>query len=697
MRASRGNNKQKTGGQGELRILLLSAGMDIGGAETHVLELARSLSIRGHSVTVASSGGRLAQRLSDSGVGHVTLPLSRRSLPSLLRARLGLWRLVKKGNFDIVHAHSRLSAFLASGICRSVGARLVTTAHARYRESGYLDRLSRWGSGAIAVSYDLYKYLLTRKSAVPLERIAVIPNGIDTERFAPTEKDGKALTVAFLSRLDDDCSRGAFSLCRIAERLAAEYGEIQIRIGGGGSRYAELKKLAEQVNTRLERCFIVAEGNIDDTADFLSDADVFVGVSRAALEAMSCGVPVVLAGDEGFLGVLDTRALPLAESTNFCARGSAAVSDERLFLALRALLDKSAGERASLGRELREYVKERHSVSLMAEQTERFYLSVARPDERQGGVLLCGYYGFGNMGDDLLLLGAVRRTREKYGNIALRALTENGKRDSDRFCVSCASRKNIFTLIRRIKKADTVVFGGGTLLQNDTSRRSLFYYLFVLRLAQMMGKRAELWGNGIGEIKGRLCRRLTARALASCGRVGVRDRVSFTRAAGLLCEYGYQAANIELERDLAAGYLIDNAAICEALLEDLGIGERDRIAVAVVKGAEDREALERFALRLGASGMTVVVAVMYPSQDMKASEWLCRRSLGIFAYPLSPTGLFSLIKRARVVCSMRYHALVLAADAGTPFIGFGNEEKIKTFCKENGGAYFEDIDLNISG
>ncbi len=678
-----------------MRILLLTAQMDVGGAETHVLCLARALSKRGHKVAVASCGGRLVTVLRESGIEHMELPLSSRSPRDMLSAHIGLRRLIKGRELDVVHAHGRLVAFLADGICKEQGIPLVTTIHAHYKSNYFLDRLSRWGSGTVAVSYDLYRHLLEIGKEIPIEHLRIIPNGIDTRRFSPSENNNDALTVGFLSRLDSDCSAAAFSLCRILEELARNYDGIRMIIGGGGSALEKVVSLAAEVNSNIGREAIKVVGNVDDTVSFYRSADVVVGVSRVALEAMSCGVPVVLAGDEGFLGVLDAKTLKAAETTNFCCRGAENINDADMLNALKQLLDLSREERRDVGRVLRKYVLDRHSVDNMAEQTESLYKSVRSSEcPASERVLLCGYYGFGNMGDDLLLMSSLKKAKEKYRNIAVCALTNGGRRESDRFGVRCASRRNIFTVTREIKKADVVVFGGGTLIQNNTSRRSLWYYIFILKYAQKAGKRVELWGNGIGNIKGFISRRAAAGAIAGCHFVSLRDKASFMRMKELLGEHSFALPPVIIERDLAFGLLSKNSDTHELLRRELGIEDSKRIAIIIPRGAErgdSTEALEMWAEHLRASGIKLVFVPMYPKQDMRLCEAMSKKLSGKLAYPVTQGEAFSLIRSADVVCSMRYHGLVLAADAGVSFIGFGEEEKIKSFCRENGGAFYSDI------
>ena len=91
-----------------MNILMLSMSMGAGGAETHVLTLARALVRAGHSVTVASAGGMLTAGLAEGGVAHVTLPLASRSPVALARAVGGIIRLCRRESFDVIHAHGRI-------------------------------------------------------------------------------------------------------------------------------------------------------------------------------------------------------------------------------------------------------------------------------------------------------------------------------------------------------------------------------------------------------------------------------------------------------------------------------------------------------------------------------------------------------------------------------------------------------------
>lgn len=671
-----------------MNVLMLTGAMESGGAETHVLELASAIVREGHSVTVVSAGGRMVLSLARAGVAHVKLPLTKKTPLALLKSFLGLMKLTKKRKFHVLHAHTRISAVLGCWVCAQRGICMVSTIHAHYKNSLPFRKMSRWGDRVIAVSEDLREYIQRNANDVLSENVYVIPNGIDTTHFSPRKKSA-GHRIVFISRLDSDCSQAAYALCLGAEKIAEKFPDAEIVIGGGGSELVCLERLADKINSRLCREVISLAGRVDDTAELLRSADVFVGVSRAALEAMSVGLPVILAGNEGFGGILDEKNIELYGRSNFCARGSVTTDLKRLGEAIDSALSMTEEERVALGERLRRYVSEFHSVEYMAERTLSVYRGLLKAHAtrtRKRGVLLCGYYGFGNMGDDVLLTRAVARARKKYPALPISALTASPHVCRRKFGVRCVTRSSVICVLREIEHAEVVVFGGGTLLQNGTSHRSLWYYLIILRFAQMRGKRVELWGNGVEKIRGGFSRRVTANALSGCAFLGLRDRESVKEVCTLLREFGKALPSIRLESDLAASALDEVSLNGKYALTRFGISEGERFVAVALRGGETKESLQQlrdFLNALSADGIKLVFFVMYPAEDLKMTKKMCESFDGILAYPLGASDMQAIMRRCALVCGMRYHALVFARSVGTPFIGFGDGEKIRRFCREH--------------
>ncbi|MGM9631564.1 MAG: glycosyltransferase [Eubacteriales bacterium] len=166
-------NQWKEGAK--MKILMLIDSLEVGGAETHVETLARELCALGCGVAVASGGGEVARRLAQNGVRHIRFP---GSAPASLFA--SIFAIIARENPDVVHAHTRKTAFCAHFACKALGIPLVMTAHARFSMSEPKKLLSKWGDATISVSRDIKNHLLLNTRLAP-SQITVIENGIKIE------------------------------------------------------------------------------------------------------------------------------------------------------------------------------------------------------------------------------------------------------------------------------------------------------------------------------------------------------------------------------------------------------------------------------------------------------------------------------------------------------------------------------------
>ena len=95
-----------------MKIFMATMGLDIGGAETHIVELAKQLKAQGHDIAIASNGGVYVPEITQAGIRHYSVPMHRRSVSDMLRSRSMLKKIIAKENPDVVHAHARIPAFL---------------------------------------------------------------------------------------------------------------------------------------------------------------------------------------------------------------------------------------------------------------------------------------------------------------------------------------------------------------------------------------------------------------------------------------------------------------------------------------------------------------------------------------------------------------------------------------------------------
>ncbi len=651
--------------------------MNIGGAETHILELSRALAARGHEVTVASAGGIYAEKLRGFGVKHEKVPLARKSPASVIRAFYLLSHLLEREKFDIVHAHARIPAFILGRLRKKYGFAFVTTVHFDFRVNPVLRKLSNWGERTLAVSDDLAdsaaeKYDLARN------KIAVIRNGIDTERFSPSVKgdavrtrfglDGKKI-IMYLGRLDGDSFLPARALVDAAEEIYRRENDTRILIVGEGREKHALSAEARRINSRVGAEIVLFAGGTDAPEEYFAACDVFVGPSRSALEAISCGKPAVLAGNFGMLGAFSPETAGEALRTNFCCRGSAPATAERIAAEVLRLLSLPESEKEALVSYGRDFVEKHYSAAAMAEACEAEYRALI--SEKGKSIVLCGYYGAGNAGDEAMLGVLVSSLKSKIGAGKITVISSDPAATAREYGVLSVARGDISGISRALAGADALIFGGGNLLQDKTSTRSLLYYAQIAHLAQKCACRVAFSANGIGPVtkKGNL--KTVKKALECADYVSMRD-----------------AGSLALAGRLVGGGKVFSSGELAFLREAEPVGKRRCFAV-FPKSVEkfDFDELVKFCGYIRQKyGLLPVFAPMHAREDAPVCRWLSEKTGG--ALCLSLKNGERLASAAAFCVCMRLHAAVFSASAGTPIIAVSDDAKIASFMQGSGASVF---------
>lgn len=352
-----------------MNILMLTDRMESGGAETHVEALVLGLAERGHRVAVLSGGGRIADGLEEKGVKQYRYEWTTDWWSWRKNAGRMLKKALKEGKFDVLHAHTRRTAHLLKPMERGVLLTVVTV-HAAFPCQPWLKNIYGWGEKTIAVSEDL-RARACDVFGVPAEAVTVIPNGIDCRRFCPPKSPSDPHTVLFASRLDEDCSLVAELLCKVAPTIKKDFPDLRVRIAGGGNRLGKIRDMAAKINQRCGENTVTVLGNVDNMADEYRKNAVFVGVSRAAMEAAAVGCAVILGGDQGRGGFLSSDD-PIPAVSNFCCRGESLPDEVWLEEGLRRLLE-DARFAAELGKKGRAWMESRYCADAMVLAVEDLY------------------------------------------------------------------------------------------------------------------------------------------------------------------------------------------------------------------------------------------------------------------------------------------------------------------------------------
>ena len=688
------------------KILMATMGMEIGGAETHILELSKALSARGHEVTVCSNGGVYVTQLEEAGIRHVSIPLHKRSVFTMLRSYFSLRRLILRERFDVVHAHARIPSFLCGIICKN-GRKIpfCTTAHFTFQTGGMAGKLTNWGKHSLAVSEDIRSYLLEHY-ALQKQQISITINGIDPIRFSPEvsgaalrkELDIPANAPLFLhvSRLDDSPGMVAKKLIESAPELAKTIPDLHILIVGGGTQLDAFQKLATKTNASIGRKVLTLTGGRTDIANCIAACDMFIGVSRAALEALCMEKPVVLSGHQGHGGIFSEEKLDISQKTNFCYRGLSLPTAELLQADILALFAMDDMAKKALGSYGRQVVLEHYSTQKMAEDALEMYQKVI-PAKK---ILLSGYYGFHNAGDEAILKVFLQSAQTLAAPPEITVLSSNPADTSARYGAKAIHRFHPFKLLLAIKKTDVLVSGGGSLLQDKSSTRSIVYYLAIIRLAKRFGKPVMIYANGIGPVSRERNRRRVKKVVSQADIISLREEHSKKE----LEEIGVTGKNITVSADPIFLLKSVDEAGAEKALRAASVPENTPCIGISLRSlrtnAHFPEQMAKLADRFTEElGLTVIFLPMHLPYDTDISREVMQKMKHksyLLDDKFSPETLIAITAKMEMVLAMRLHTMLFAAKAEIPVVGLICDPKIAYFCEKlnqaSAGAV-EDFDV----
>ena len=666
-------------------------GMEIGGAETHVLELSKTLKRMGVDVHVVSNGGVYVKELEDCGIKHYKVPLHNRQFLNMFSSYKALREIITQNDFRLVHAHARIPAFICGILQKRLKFKLVTTAHFDFSVAFPFNLLSNWGDRTLAVSNDIKEYLLSNYN-IDEQNIRLTVNGIDTEKFSPGQACENLLRelglkklskkIVSVSRLDKVPAIPVHALLDIAEELYLMY-EIEIIIVGKGDDFDSIQEKALLVNQRVGETFIHLTGQRTDINKILQMADVFVNVSRAALEAMSCKIPVILAGGQGYLGIFNENVLEVAVATNFTCRGFSETNSAKLHEDIKTLLGKPKKELANLGAYGRMIVTSTYSLTKMATDSIEVYEEMATEPIN---IVISGYYGYDNSGDDIMLKSIVDNLRAKRKGLGFTVLSYKPRETKAKFGVNAVYRFNLLRVFFLLRKTNVLITGGGNLIQDETSTQSLLYYLWVINTARSLGAKNMLYSKGIGPIKRVSNIKRVKKALEGVDMITLRELGSLDA----LNEMGIEHPYVRVTAD--AAFALPQVTADDEFLRGFGL-RKPYFCISLRSWMNNPpdfdEEVARFADYIHAEfGYQIAFVSMMPTQDKELSE----KVISQMKYPAilveSDPGNIDhermVLGMADFTLCMRLHGLIFAMENGVPSIALVYGPKIRHFMEVMG-------------
>lgn len=300
-------------------------------------------------------------------------------------------------------------------------------------------------------------------------------------------------------------------------------------------------------------------------------------------------------------------------------------------------------------------------------------------------ILISGYYGFDNAGDDSVLFGIISSLMLKDSTLEFSVLSNKPDKTNRMFGVSSYNRWNLLEVMRQIKKHDLLVMGGGSLLQDATSPRSVFYYLGIVMFAKVLRKPVVFYAQGIGPINKSISRRLIRRIVNKVDVISVRDYESGED----LKRIGVQKEPIYITADPAVTIQPSsiNLEIGQTILEELNLSPEKTIAISVrywKKEDHYKRVLADVAdhyIRLGWN--VLFIPMQYPADVSPCKDIIniMSETAHVIDRPLDFKEIISIIGNTRLVLGMRLHSIILAAVMNTPFVAISYDQKVDRFVE----------------
>jgi len=304
-------------------------------------------------------------------------------------------------------------------------------------------------------------------------------------------------------------------------------------------------------------------------------------------------------------------------------------------------------------------------------------------------IVLSGYYGFNNAGDETILYAIIRTLREIQPDIEITVLSHKPSHTGKQYNVRSVNRWRLFSILKALSSCDLLISGGGSLLQDVTSAGNPLYYLGIIFLAKLLGKQTMIYAQGIGPLGRTHNRKLAALLLNRVNRVTVRDQGSKEELAAMGV-----TRPVSVTADPVLGLLPDNidAALGKQIIERNGVElEKDvRLLGVFIRSWKDNSFLPELAAAcdwLAEQGWRVVFVPMHFPGDIG----ICKQAVKLMdqeAYYLKemydPEEILAIAKSFDLIVGMRLHALINGVVAGVPVVGLSYDPKIDRFLNQIG-------------
>lgn len=683
-----------------MKVLHIIGGGDVGGAKVHVLSLVKELGSAIDVTLLSLRPGAFADEAREMGIKVEVI----KSLNILSDIRKAV-KFVKTNKFDIVHSHGAKANIFAYALKKACNATFVTTMHSDYKldylQSFFKSMTIGLINSLVLRKLDYYVVVTSafRKMLISRgfegSRIYTILNGIDfnkplksysREDFCKKHNlllDDKDILVGTAARLDPVKDIG--TLLEAANIVVKRNPHVKFLIGGEGEQSKELQARAVSLHLGQNVFFL---GWLNDPYELINILDINV------MTSISEGFPYyLLEGARFSKATICSRVGGIPDLIDSSINGYLFEPKDYQTLADQLLeLSHDHRKRKAFGKNLYEKAYKNFSLDAMRLTQLEIYDSIHKDSTCTGSskydAIISGYYGFGNVGDDAMLRSIVDNLKQQKPDISILAMSKDPSVTSRNYGVSAIDRKNIFSVYSSMRKAKLFIYGGGNIIQDSTSSRSLMFYLGTAWLAKKLGLKVMFYANGIGPINKTKNLEFSRKILNMADIITVREQLSLNE----LKKMGITKPMIALTADAAFSVKVMDETSLKQLFLKGGLSAEEKYAGFSVRkcpGCENHEIYEKAVAKAAdyvyeQYGLKPVFIPMEYRVDILAiNNIVSRMKTRDYAISKNQTvdETFAIINKLDLIISMRLHALIFAAYLNIPLIGISYQPKVDGFLE----------------
>jgi len=396
-----------------MNILQILPELNVGGVETGTVDFAKYLIEHGHKAVVVSNGGKLVPKLDALGAHHYALPVHKKSIWTAYWAVKALRKIIVKEAINVVHARSRVPAWIAYFACRNTKAAFITTCHGYYKNRLF-SQVMGWSKLVIVPSKVIGRHMV-EDYKVMSRSIRCIPRSVDLDKYHSIKskhKNAPGTTITIIGRITP--LKGHNFFLQSMAKVIRDVPDVKVWVVGDAPAKKAVYKQELEVLVRrmgIDR-HVEFLGNRDDIPQILANTDVCVlstvtqeAFGRVILEAQAAGVPVVATNVGGVIDIIDDGKTGLLVPP----KDTEAMAKAVLRLIREPELVKQLVEKASV--KLRNHFTLEH----MASATVKVYGELLNS-------LNILVIKLGSVGDVVLITASLRALRKKYPHAKIHCL-----------------------------------------------------------------------------------------------------------------------------------------------------------------------------------------------------------------------------------------------------------------------------------